>query len=108
MANRNVTVHPTAEGTGDASYLTLAAAIAGELIVEDDLVTAEELLTIEIQGDWNASPDTTAVVVNAFTDSAAYYVNIYTDSANRAGPTWDTTKYILQVENTYAIYLADN
>lgn len=104
MANRTVSVHPTENGTGDASYPTLAAAITGELGVVDDLVTAEEILTIEIQGDWDGSPDTAAVDADGFLTSSDYYLKIVTASSNRASASGlDTSKYILQVSNAHAL-----
>ena len=109
MAPRTVSVHPSAEGTGAASYLTLAAAIAGELIANADIATAEMVLTIEIQGDWSGGADTTAVVVNGFTTSAAYYIQIITDGDNRpAASGWDTNSYCLETTNAAPLNITDN
>lgn len=103
MANKTVTVKPSG---GD--YATLAAAIAGELVANANLVTMEGILTISIEGSWSGSPDTTAATVSTsgFTTSAAYYLKIIADSANAFAGKWDTTKYILQsssYNDTFAI-----
>jgi hypothetical protein len=94
MANKTVTVKPSG-----GTYTTLAAAIAGELVANADLVTMAGILTISVEGSWSGSPETgtTPVSTAGFTQSAAYYVNIVTDSANRYSGKWDTTKYILQI-----------
>lgn len=105
MANRTVSVHPTGEGTGDASYTTLALAIAGE---EKDLVTNTRILTIEIQGDWSGGADSTEVSVTGFTVSSSYYVIIQTDSANRHAGVWDTNKYVLEKSHGGAVFTLVN
>jgi len=105
MADKNVTVKPSG-----GTYTSLAAAIAGELSANANLVTMEGILHIKIEGDWSGGPDTTLAEVNNFTTSADYYIHIYADSANRAKLSgWDTSRYILAVSNpgTGALYLRD-
>ena len=102
MADKTVTLKPSG-----GTYTTLAAAIAGELIANADLVTMEGKLNIEIGGSWS-SPDTTYALINGFTTSATYYVNIYTDSSNRASGPWSANKYNLLVANTDCIGIQDN
>ena len=103
MANKTVTVKPSG-----GTYTTLAAAIAGEVTANANLVTMEGILNIEIGGTWS-SADTATVDLNGFTTNASYYVNVYTDTANRAKASgWDTGRYILNVENNFAIRIRDD
>ena len=109
MANRLVSVTQSGTGgTGVVTYATLAAAIAGEVIANPNLVTMAGILTIQIEGTWS-STDTTTVNVTGFTTDSTHYVNIVTDSTNRASPSWSTSKYILSLSSTsYAITATNN
>jgi hypothetical protein len=103
-ANKTVTVKPSG-----GTYTTLAAAIAGELVANADLVTMAGILNIEIDGTWS-SADTAAVLVDGFTTSAAYYVNIYTTAACRHAGVYSTSKYRIEpgTGEYYAIQSQDD
>jgi hypothetical protein len=91
MANKTVTVKPTG-----GTYATLAAAIAGEVAANANLVTMAGILTISIEGDWSSTIDTASVNINGFTTNSTYYLKITTDAANRALKTgWTTARYNL-------------
>lgn len=98
--------HTVAPSGGD--YTTLKDAYAHLVAAHANLVTADVYAEIEISGNWSGSPDTTAVSCNGLTTDATHYVHIYTDSSNRAGATWDTTKYILSVSNASALSILDD
>jgi len=91
-------------------FNTLAAAAAH--LQGLNLVTANQYATIEIYGDWSGGADTAAVTlppdVGIVTD-ATHYVHIYTTglaARTSASPARiDTTKYVLSVSNTTALYL---
>jgi len=102
MADKTVTVRPSG-----GTYTSLAAAIAGEVAANANLVTMEGILNISIEGTWS-SDDTTAVTVTGFTTNASYYVNIVTDSANRAGTSWSTSKYRLNATRALSILEISN
>jgi hypothetical protein len=75
MANKTVTVRPSG-----GTYTTLAAAIAGEVTANANLVTMAGILTISIEGDWSGGADTTTVNVAGFTVDSTHYVDIIDNS----------------------------
>jgi hypothetical protein len=91
MANKTVTVRPSG-----GTYTSLQAAITGEVAANANLVTMDGILTISIEGSWS-SADTASVTIAGFTVDATHYINITTDAANRAGISWDDSKYRLIV-----------
>ena len=101
MADKTVTVRPA-----DGDYTTLAGAVAGEAT---DLVNSlEGMLYIKIEGDWSGGADTTQVEFNGYTTDATHYIKVYTDSANRAGTSWNTSKYILATSDENIIRLFED
>jgi hypothetical protein len=88
------TVKPTGQG-GD--YTSLDAA---ETAQEQNLVTADKYLLLEIDGDWSGAADSFCSVQN-YTTSETCYIRIYTTSAARHSGKWDDTKYrIVYVDTT--------
>lgn len=81
-------------------YTTLQAAISANAKDLRAGTGSDEYLEIEIGGDWSGGPDTTAVVITGYETDATHYIRIYTDASNRAGTSWNTGKYRLQLDGT--------
>lgn len=86
-----VTVKPSG---GD--YTSLAAAITANA---KNLITADQYLTIEIDGDWSGGPDTSVVDIAGYTTDDTHYIEIYTTPAARHNGVYDTSKYRLEASN---------
>lgn len=100
MADKIVTVKPAGQG---GTYTSLAAAIAGEVAANPDLVTMDGILTISIDGDWSSVTDTAIVSIDGFTVDASHYVKVVAAQSNRAGKTWDISKYKLSTSYAGAV-----
>lgn len=87
-------IHKTV-APSDGDYTSLETCLNAN---EQDLVSNGSYLDVEITGSWS-SADTTSVTLHNYTlDSDAAgdnYINIYTDDDNRAGTSFDTSKYRL-------------
>ena len=66
---------------------------------EQDLVTGDCFLDIEISGDWSSRADTTTAVVENYTTDATHYISIYTTGAARHNGVWDASKYRIDTPN---------
>ena len=93
MADKTVTVMPSG-----GTYATLAAAIAGELSANANLVSMAGILHIKIDGTWS-SADSTSVNLTGFTVNSSYYVDIYTTVTSRHLGVWSSSYY--QLAGTY-------
>lgn len=56
----------------------------------------------------NHTADTTAVSIKGWTTSANSYIDILTDASNRAGTSWNTSKYRLEVTDAIALQLIED
>lgn len=56
----------------------------------------------------NHTADTTAVSISEWTTSANSYISIETNASNRAGTSWSTSKYRLDISNANAIHIAED
>lgn len=72
-------------------YTSLTAAEAGE---QRNLVAADEVAVIQIDGVW-ALADTTPVVIGGWTTDATRYIRIYTTAMARHKGKWSTSAYRL-------------
>lgn len=82
------TIKPTGQG-GD--YTSLSAWEAG---AQKDLVSSDEYAVGEIDGDWSAGADTTAVTIDGWTTDATRYIEVRTTTAARHTGKWSATKYV--------------
>lgn len=94
-------------------YTTLSDAIAHVKASHANLVTGDIYVEIKIQGDWSGGADTKELpTLNDLTTNPTHYIKIYTDSSNRAGTSWNTSKYIINpapsaIDHTFSIISND-
>lgn len=87
-------IHVTVAPSG-GDYTSLNAALVGN---QQNLVSNDKYLEIEITGDWSGGPDSPATYDSYTTDvETGHYVHIYTSGAARHAGAWDDTKYIIEV-----------
>lgn len=101
---RTVTVTPAGQG---GTYNSLSAAEDGADALPD-LVARDEILVIEIDGDWSGGPDTSAVTFQGFITDATRKIIIRTVGQARHAGKWDATKYVLATTDVTALTLSDD
>jgi len=86
------TVKPSGDG-GD--YSVLETCLNDN---EQDLVSADKYLKVEISGDWTSAPDTTNVLIHNYTEDATRHIIIEAlgDARHDGTATGKATAYILQ------------
>lgn len=67
---------------------------------EQNLVTADQYLDVEISGDWSGGADTTNVTIHNYTTDSTRYINIYTTGSARHAGVYSTSKYLLKPTST--------
>jgi len=65
---------------------------------EQDLVSNDKYFDVEIDGDWTAAADSSAVTIHNYTTDATRYINIYTTAAARHDGKWCATAYRLEMD----------
>jgi len=86
----------TIEPSG-GSYTSLAAWESGE---QQDLVANNKSATAEAAGNWSGGADTGGCILTGWTTDSTHKITIRTDAANKAGASWDATKYVLNPNRT--------
>lgn len=86
------------------SYTSLSAAEAGEQAIQANLVTSNETLELQYQGDWSGGADTTATTFNGFTTDSTHWIKVSCDPANTwGGLAWSTAKARLETGSALSI-----
>jgi len=106
MATEVVKIVDPDNGAG-TDYLSLSAAITGELAIRADLVTRDEQLTLKCRSS-GGSADGNLVTINGFTTDATRFVKIVAFDSDRAAGKWDSSKYRLSVNSTRCIIFQDD
>ena len=91
--------HTVQPGGGGATFASLGACLAHLRTNHNDLISDDNILDVEIVGQWSSVDSTSAIVGNITTNTdATRYINIYTTGDARHAGVYSTSKYTLQID----------
>jgi hypothetical protein len=104
-AGGNGTTPSTGSGDPNRAYAGFSASLAAERVTYGDLVTSDAILKIDCAGAID-SYGLSVITLPAFTTDATRYVWIYSAPENSHKGVWDTSKYVIKMNNAASVIIS--